>query len=474
MAMTGTSDDQRSALPIYFAIIMVSYTATAGITTVYSMLKMLYASFDEPMKIGWVVTGYWLVASACSAICGRIGDIVGRRRMAILMLAIAGIGSLLSAMAPTLTLVIIGCALQGTTGTLTPLTIGLVREAVAREKVPFAVGIITAAGNVGTGISFMAAGWIVDRFSWQGGFTMKVVLVVLAIVALLKLVPPPQQKPGRIPREGLFQGLLFAPAIAGIFISFQLANAWGWQDPRPWSVIAGSLLVLLYWGWDQSHRSHPLIDVRSLGRREILLANLSVGLLAMGCMQNGQAMSLFLQQPQWTGTGFGLSAFQAGIVLLAVGSVSLVASPWGGALGNRHGARAVGSAGAALVLIGWMAITLHHPSLWFVLLADVLMMVGLSVLQTVSYNTVVAATPSDRTSEATGMTYVFLNTSIAIGGQIMFLLMATATVHDPAQGTGTFPADAAYFKAFAYISTIALLGLIVASLLPGRPSGRTH
>lgn len=463
-------DERAAALPVYAAVILVAYTATAGITTVYSMLKVLYATFDDPLRIGWVVTAYWLVASASSAICGRIGDLFGRRRMIVIMLAIAGAGSLLSALAPDLNWVILGCALQGTTGTLTPLMIGLVREVVARERVPFAVGVITAAGNVGTGVSFMAAGWIIDRFSWQGGFVMKVVLVAISIVALLAMVPASREKPGALPREGLLTGLLFAPAVAGVFVTFQLAATWTWHDPRTWAVLVGSLLLLAFWAFDQSRRAQPLIDVRSLGKREILVANLSVGLLAMGCMQNGQAMSLFMQQPVWTGTGLGLSAFEAGALLMAINAVALVASPWGGAMGWRFGARRIGMLGAALVLLGWMAMTLFHASFAFVVAADTVLMLGLAILQPVAYNTVVAATPPDRTSEATGMTYVFLNTFIAIGGQILFLLLATATVHDPAQGIGSFPADAAYTRGFGAIAGIALLGLFIASRLPGRPS----
>ena len=63
----------------------------------------------------------------------------------------------------------------------------------------------------------MAAGWIIDHFSWQGGFIMKVVLVIISIIALLAMVPTSHEKPGTLPREGLLTGLLFAvhPLLPG-------------------------------------------------------------------------------------------------------------------------------------------------------------------------------------------------------------------------------------------------------------------
>ena len=91
----------RSDIALYAAIVITQYAAAAGITTVYSMLSHLYRTFDDPLSIGWVVTSYWLVASVVAAIGGRLGDVLGRRRVAIAVLAIAGCGSLISATAAT-------------------------------------------------------------------------------------------------------------------------------------------------------------------------------------------------------------------------------------------------------------------------------------------------------------------------------------------------------------------------------------
>src|SRR3954453_16169876 len=84
----------KSTLPIYVACCLLCYTQAAGVTTIYSMASTLYRVFDDPLRIGWVITSYYLVAASSSAICGRFGDLLGRRRVALLMLAVAGVGAL--------------------------------------------------------------------------------------------------------------------------------------------------------------------------------------------------------------------------------------------------------------------------------------------------------------------------------------------------------------------------------------------
>ena len=455
----------RSELALYAAILVTSYAASAGITTVYSMLSHLYREFDDPRSIGWVVTSYWLVASVCAAIGGRLGDVLGRRRIAIITLAIAGVGSLISATAATLGTIILGCALQGTMGTLTPLMIGITRENLALEKVPLALGIIAAAGTASAGVSFMVAGYFIDQFSWHGGFYMKVALVVIAIAALLVLVPRPSSSRASLADVKILPGVLFAPAIGGIFVSLQLAASWGWSDVRVWALLLASALLLVGWAWYQSREVHPLINVRSLRNREVLFANLSMGLLAMGCMQNGQVMSLLLQQPVATGIGFGLSATLAGLILLPLNSIALVGSPLAGGLAGRHGARTVAVGGFVVIVAGWSAIAAQPQWFAWVLGANVVALFGLSLVQTATYVAIVHATPPERTSEAAGITFVFLNVFIAIGGQSVFLLLATSTV-GLAGIRGTFPSAAAFALGFGFIIVTSLAGILVAWLMP--------
>jgi hypothetical protein len=82
------------------------------------------------------------------------------------------------------------------------------------------------------------------------------------------------------------------------------------------------------------------------------------------------------------------------------------------------------------------------------------------------YNLIIESTPPERTGEATGMTYVFLTAFFAVGAQIVFALLESGRVVNPAHAGLAFPSDGAYVLGFAYIAATGVLGFILATQLP--------
>lgn len=350
------------------------------------------------------------------------------------------------------------------------LGFGILRENLPPNRLPFAIGVMSSAATAGAGVSFLIAGLVIDHYSWNGGFWMKAVLALLTIAVLRAFVPASRPSAGMPKEIKVLPGLLFAPAIAGIFIAIQFSHSRGWGHPLIWLMLGGSLLLIVFWAWHQHRQTTPLIYVRSLANRQVLFGNLILGVLAAGWCNNGQILSLILQQPAWTGAGFAVSASFSGMVLLGLNLISLFASPWGGLMGARYGVRRAALVGGIIGTLAWTAIVLHHSSMWFFIAADALLMVGLCVVQVTGFNLVVQATAPERTSEASGMTFVIFYTASAIGGQIIFLLLATATVTQP--GAGSFPSAPAYELGLAFIEVMGLIGLVIAFLLPKQSAGK--
>lgn len=463
------SPRQPSPFAIYAVLILVQFVAAAGLTVLYTMLATLYREYaDGQASVGWAVTAYLLVAAACGALCGRLGDLLGRRRMILIMLTIAGIGALISSLVPTLAGVIVGCALQGVAGALTPLDIGLARENLPASKVPVAVGIITAAGVSGSGVVFLFAGWVTDHFASHGAFLMKAVLAALAFAAVLAIVPAPERKAVKLDRIDMIRGSLFVPALAAILLGIDQARVWGWAEARTIGVIAAGVLTLAFWARHQLRQTAPLIDIRLLLRCQILMANIVQMLLGMGCVQAGQVLSLFWQQPAWTGAGFGLTATGAGWLFFLLFSTAMISSPWSGRIAGRYGARRAACIGAVLVLLAWAAMAASHAAFWPVMGAALGSAIGVSVIQAAAYNLIVEDCPQERTSEAAGMAYVSFTIAMAIGSQIIFKILGSSTVVDAAQGAGSYPSNLAFTWGFGYIAASCLVVLLVLLALPRR------
>ena len=455
---------------VYCAVLLTAFVASAGITVIYSMLPTLQRTFPGQPALAWVVTIYWLFSAVAAAVCGRLGDLRGRRRVMAVVLVLCFLGALLAAWAPTLPWLIAACAIQGAASAITPLSFGIVRENLPAERVPVAIGVLTSAGTVCAGLVFVGSGIVIDHFSWQSGFLLKAVLAAISLVALFAFVPASQPRPG--PKVDLLVGVLFAPALAALLVGVQLTRTWGGADPRLWGLFALGALSLALWARHQLGQAQPLLGLRLLANRQIAFANTCVIVIVLGSIQVGQVLSLFFQQPRWTGTGLGLSATGSGLMHLALDAVSIVAAPLSGVIAARQGARRSALLGFILIVVAWSWLALWHSNLVVTLGGAALALAGYAVGMTGLYNLIIESTPPERTGEAVGLTYVLFTAFFAVGAQIAFTLLSVDQVTSAAHGGASFPSNGAYVLTFGYIAATGIVGFLLALRLPRRPSGK--
>jgi len=172
------------------AILLAAVAASSGITVIYTVLVTLYKAFPASSYVSWTVTAYWLGSAVFAAVSGRLGDLLGYRRILLVVMSIAAAGAVVAACANHVGMLIAGCAMQSIAAGITPLSIGLVRENLPPARLPAAVGLISAAGMVSAGLVYICAGVVVDHYSWQGGFWFKVALCIVAVVAVRAWAPP--------------------------------------------------------------------------------------------------------------------------------------------------------------------------------------------------------------------------------------------------------------------------------------------
>ena len=149
-ARKGESNSMRSNyLAIITALFMAEIAATFESAMLFAALPTLIREFGDPITAGWLVTMHMLVGAAAGVLVGRLGDIRGRKSMMLLMLVVATIGSIMSAVTSNFGVVLAGRALQGLSVAVIPLSIGIIREALPKERVPVAVGLMTTGSGVG-------------------------------------------------------------------------------------------------------------------------------------------------------------------------------------------------------------------------------------------------------------------------------------------------------------------------------------
>src|SRR5687768_14330189 len=191
----------------------------------------------------WVITAYLLSASVLTPILGRLGDMVGKRRVLIGVLGLLAVGTLLAALAPNLIVLIVARALQGAAGAILPLSIGIVRDELPREKVGVTVGLLSAIFGVGAGVGIVAAGPIVEHLSWHWLFWLPLVLVVVALLgAIFGMKESPVRTPGRL--DVLGAGIL-SVALVSLLLAISKGQSWGWGDGKTVGLLALGVVTLI-------------------------------------------------------------------------------------------------------------------------------------------------------------------------------------------------------------------------------------
>ena len=457
-------DKRRSSLAIIVALMVAEFTAAFELTMVYAALKTLFVVFGDPRAVGWVITAYLLVSAASAAVCARLGDLYGRKRVLVIVLAGAMIGSLISAFSSTLLYVVVGRAMQGMAGAVLPLCFGIAREALPEEKVPYGVSAVGSTAVLAAGFGMLLGGVLVDSFQWHSIFYASASFAVVSILVVMLVLPRGER---RVPEHKLdiVGGLLFVPAIFALLLVVTNGNSWGWTQPATLMLGLAGVAAFMGWVYYELRVPAPLINLRLLRNRNLALANLAMVLYALGPVQ-GQLHALLLQQPSWTGIGAGLSATLAGLYILPGQLTSLAVAPLTGWLCKRLGSRTAIITGAGMLAIGWIIILLFPSNLAILVGSGPIQAIGTTIIYSAIPNLIVTASPGENTAESTGVTQVLRSASQAVGAQILALILATATVTQTGV-PGVFPAPSAVIWAIGFVMVAAVLMLATAFLLPG-------
>jgi MFS family permease len=436
------------------------------ISMLFPALPAIIREFGDPAGVFWTVTIHYLTAASSVALSGRLGDLFGRKRVLLIVLALSLCGSLLSLNSSTLLGLVIGRGVQGLSAAAIPLSFGLVRQTLSPARVPFGVGIVASVAPVVGGIGALVGGVLVDHASWRVLFAVSAIAAAITMALVYWVLP--QGARGARKQLDIFGGVLVPPAIAALLLAIHFARSWGWVDARTFGLCAAGIAVLAFWYCYEWKHADPLIDVRLLGRRQIGIANLGMALFGLGALQNNQIFSILLQQPMWTGAGFGATATQTGMLFVPFIAVNMIGGPLSGRLAARYGGRTPAMLGMCLTAIGWTALAMHHSELWFVMAMAYTQCLGIAMLFAALPNLVIEDAPSDRTSEATGVLSVVRQIAASIGTQVIGYTLATSTVSDTTGGAAKYATEAAFTLTLVFVAAVCVASVLAVLMLPKR------
>jgi EmrB/QacA subfamily drug resistance transporter len=453
-------DSQRAHHQVTFAVLAAGVAAFAllqslvipVLTTVQHQLHTTQGAAT------WVLTAYLLSASIMTPILGRVGDMTGKKRVFVATLLALAVGSLLAAIAPSISVLIVARVIQGVAGGMLPVAFGIIRDEFPADKVAGAVGILAALTAVGAGLGIVLAGPIVNALGYPWLFWLPMILTVVAAVSALLFVPEsPVRTPGRI---SWLPAVMLSAWLVALLVALSEAPDWGWGSARILGLLAGGVVLAAAWVLAELRAATPLIDMKMMRRPGVWTNNLVALLIGVGMYATFAFLPEFVQTPTTAGYGFGASITKSGLMLLPSAITMFVTGIFVGRLAGRLGGKVLVIAGCLIGCVAMSILAFAHHQVWEIYLSSAIMGIGFGLAFSAMSTLIVAAVPSSQTGVATGM-----NANIrTIGGSIGAAVMASI-VTSQLEPSG-LPKEAGYTTGFAVMAGGLVLAALAGLLIP--------
>jgi EmrB/QacA subfamily drug resistance transporter len=460
-----TESGKRQHYGLTFAVLSI-----AGVS--YALLQSLVAPalpviqrdlHTSTTAVTWVFTSFLLSASVATPIAGRLGDMFGKERTLLLVLVILAGGTLVSALAHSVTLLVVGRVIQGTGGAIFPLAFGIIRDEFPTGSVASGIGFISALLGVGGGAGIVLAGPIVQHLSYHWLFWLPLIPTVIAVVATHFFVPESPLKPGG--RVSWLGAALLSSWLVALLLGASQGPVWGWGSARVIGLFAASAVLLAAWIAVESRALEPLVDMPMMRLRGVWTTNLAATLLGFGMYGSFILIPQFVEAPARAGYGFHASVTQAGLFLVPSTAGMLAVSPLAGRIAHSVGSRVALMAGALLTMVCFVLLAAAHTQRFEIYVASVFLGAGIGLAFAALANLIVEAVPPGQTGVATGMNTIMRTIGGAIGGQVAASIIA-ATV-----AASGIPAERGFTIAFSISAAALFVSFLAALAVPRKARG---
>jgi EmrB/QacA subfamily drug resistance transporter len=463
-----TPVDSRRQLALWLlcaASLMIILDGTIVTVALPSIQRQLGFS---AASLSWVVNAYLIAFGSPLLLAGRLGDLIGRKRMFLAGLAAFTVASLLCGLSAGPAMLIAARFAQGIGGAMvTAVSLGMIVTLFPEpHEQARAIGAFSFVGAAGASIGLVLGGVLTEATSWHWIFIVNVPIGALVMLLAVKVLAAD-------PGTGLGNGADWLGALlvtAGLMLGVYAivgTSQYGWGSARTIGVAAVAVAVLAAFVTRQATARTPLLPLRILSARELAGANLAQLLVIAAAFGFQVMITLYMQRV----LGYGAAASGLGLLPTAV-VIGAVALGWSARIAARFGPHAMLLAGLGLITAGLalLAQVPVHASYLAYLLPPLLIFGagGGLCLPALASLGMSGATPA-----GAGLASGLFNTTQQIGAALGVALLSTLAAAQTrrAHETGAAALAVGYHLAFAIAAGFAGASIVVAAAVL-RPSRR--
>jgi EmrB/QacA subfamily drug resistance transporter len=441
---------ERSTRWALASISLSMLMSTLGISIANVALPTFAQAFGASFPaVQWVVLAYLLATTTLIVSVGRLGDVVGRRRLLLAGIVLFTAASVLCGLAPALWILIAARAVQGLgAAILMALTLALVGATVPKGKTGSAMGLLGTMSAIGTALGPSLGGALISAFGWRAIFLVQIPLGVAAFLLSQRFVPADRPAAVRVGFDNL--GTLLLALTLG---AYALAMTVG----------SGSLVLLLAAGLGvgsfvvvERKAPSPLLRL-TMFRSPVLSSG-----LAMSALVSTVLMATLVVGPFYLSRALGLSPALVGLVMSAGPVVAALTGVPAGRVVDRLGPQRISVVGLAAIATGSLALFALPRSLPTYVLPLVVITAGYALFQSANNTAVMTGIGADQRGVVSGMLNLSRNLGLITGTSVLGALFARAA------GTTditTAPADAVATGmriSFAIAAALIVVALAIA------------
>lgn len=405
-------------LSVAIGVMMVALDGTIVAIANPAIQKDLGASLAD---VQWITNGYMLALAVSLITAGKLGDRFGHRQT--FLIGVVGFAAASGAigLSSSVVLVITFRVLQGLFGALLmPAALGLLRATFPAEKLNMAIGIWGMVIGASTAGGPILGGVLVEHVSWQSVFFINVPVGVIALV--MGLVILKDHRAENAPRSFDIAGIvLLSTAMFCLIWALIKGAEWGWGDLKTVAFLFAAVVLFAAFAVVQQRVREPLIPLAMFRSVPLSAGTVLMVLMAFAFMGGLFFVTFYLQNVH------GMKAIDAGLHLLPLTAMMIVASPLAGFLITKFGPRvplvggmvctAVACFGMSQLTVGTGTFTM---SIWFALLG-----LGLAPVMVGATEVIVGNAPMELSGVAGGLQQAAMQVGGSLGTAILGAIMAS-------------------------------------------------
>lgn len=403
------------------ALALSMLLSSLGTSIANVALPTLATAFAVTVQdVQWIVLAYLLAITVLIVSAGRLGDIVGHRRLLLAGIALFTVASVLCSMAPTLAMLIAARALQGLGGaTLMAIAVALVREVVPRESTGRAMGWLGTTSAIGTALGPSLGGMLLEGQGWRSIFVIMVPIGILNFLLAWRCLPVAKQRKKfnwhELDRAGTL--LLGATLVA---YALAMTTGRGQWDTGTTVLLIGAALGAGLFVQAQTKTRSPLIRLETLRN-----PSLSAGLI-MNVLVSIVMMTTLVVGPFYLAQGLKLGGAQIGMVMSIGPVIAALSGVPAGRLVDRFGSSIIVLFGLIGMVTGGVALALlpsAHGVTGYVL-AMAILTPGYQLFLAANNTAVMTDVPQNQRGVLSGMLNLSRNLGLITGASAMGAVFA--------------------------------------------------